>query len=254
MREIFAIPAFHDNYIWVIRKGMSAAVVDPGDAGPVKEAITRLGLTLTAILTTHHHADHVGGVDELLASWPVPVYGPAAESINVVDHPVTHGDRVRLPDVDVDFVVLDVGGHTLGHIAYSGQGALFCGDTLFAGGCGRIFEGTASQMWNSLTRLATLPGDTQVYCAHEYTAANLRFALAVEPANAALQQRAQAVDQLRAAGLPTVPSTIAVELETNPFLRVKSPEVIAAAVGYSGGELLGDAEVFSALRDWKNVF
>jgi hydroxyacylglutathione hydrolase len=254
MNEIFAIPAFHDNYIWVIRNGTSVAVVDPGDADAVKEVIKRRGLTLTAILTTHHHEDHVGGVEELVAAWPVPVYGPAAESIRVVDHPVADGDRVRLPELDFAFTVLDVGGHTLGHIAYSSNGVLFCGDTLFAGGCGRIFEGTASQMWNSLERLAVLPGDTLVYCAHEYTAANLRFALAVEPSNLALQQRAEAVDQLRATGIPTVPTTIAMELETNPFLRVKAPEVMASAVKFRGSELNGDGEVFAALRDWKNTF
>jgi hydroxyacylglutathione hydrolase len=254
MKEIFAVPAFNDNYIWMIRNGASAVVVDPGDAGPVKEAISRLGLTLTAILTTHHHPDHVGGVEELLGSWAVPVYGPAAESISVVNRPVSHGDRIRLPDVGCDFTVLDVGGHTLGHIAYCGGGALFCGDTLFSSGCGRIFEGTPDQMWESLSRLAALPGDTSVYCAHEYTATNLRFALAVEPTNVALQQRALAVEQLRAEGRPTVPTTISAELETNPFLRVTSPEVIAAAVKFRGHELHSDAEVFSALRAWKDVF
>ncbi|WP_250504233.1 hydroxyacylglutathione hydrolase [Caballeronia sp. AZ7_KS35] len=254
MRDIFPVPAFQDNYIWLICKGTSAVVVDPGDAAPVKEALRRRGLTLTAILATHRHPDHVGGIAELLETWPVPVYGPAVESISVVDHPVTHGDRVDLDAVDMKLAVLDVGGHTLGHIAYSGDGVLFCGDTLFAGGCGRIFEGTAPQMWNSLCRLAALPPATKVYCAHEYTVSNLRFAVAVEPGNDVLKSRIQAANELRAAARPTLPSTISLELETNPFLRVSATEVVAAAERFRGHKLNSDAEVFGALREWKNVF
>jgi hydroxyacylglutathione hydrolase len=253
MREIFPVPAFQDNYIWVVAKGTSAVVVDPGEAGAVREVLKRRGLTLTAILATHHHGDHVGGIPELLETWSVPVFGPAAESICVVSHPVSHGDRVRLPEVDIDFTVLDVGGHTRGHIAYAGNGVLFSGDTLFAGGCGRIFEGTARQMWESLSRLAALPGETKVFCAHEYTVANLRFALAAEPGNVAIQQRVQAADSLRSAAQPTLPSTIALELETNPFLRVNSAEVIASAERFCGRKLTDPAEVFEALREWKNV-
>jgi hydroxyacylglutathione hydrolase len=252
--DIVGIPAFKDNYIWVWRRGNLAAVVDPGDAAPVLDHLKRTGLSLTAILATHHHADHVGGVEDLLHRYPVPVFGPAAESIADVDHPLQDGDRVQLPELGIDFAVLDVGGHTRGHIAYYGANTLFCGDTLFAGGCGRLFEGTPQQMWRSLSRLAVLPPETRVYCAHEYTKANLRFALAVDPDNVALQSRVKAVDRLRAASLPTVPSTIGLELETNPFLRCRVPEVIAAATRYRGAEVGGDEAVFAALREWKNNF
>jgi hydroxyacylglutathione hydrolase len=254
MIEIIPIPAFHDNYIWLIRQGNMAVVVDPGEAAPVRDVLERQKLSLVAILTTHHHADHVGGVEELVRTWPVPVYGPRSESIAVVDRPLEPGSRVHLPEIGLEFDVIDVGGHTLGHIAYSGDGVLFSGDTLFAGGCGRIFEGTTEQMWQSLERLLVLPDDTRVYCAHEYTAANLRFAVEVEPSNAALHQRVERVSALRAEGRPTVPTSIELERATNPFLRVSSPEVIAAATKYRGHALHSDAEIFGALRDWKNVF
>jgi hydroxyacylglutathione hydrolase len=252
--EIIAIPAFKDNYIWLLRHDGRAAVVDPGDATPVLEALRSYGDTLAAILVTHHHDDHVGGVSELLSHHSVPVFGPAAEKIRGVDHPLRHGDQVLLPDLDIDFTVLDVGGHTRGHIAYYGANNLFCGDTLFAGGCGRIFEGSAEQMWGSLARLAALPPLTRVYCAHEYTQSNLKFALAVEPDNTALIERIEDVARLRDAGKATVPSTIGVEIETNPFLRWRSPAVVAAARRYRGNPVQGDAEVFAAIRDWKNVF
>jgi hydroxyacylglutathione hydrolase len=254
MDEIVGLPAFNDNYIWLLRKGTRVAVVDPGEAEPVMEAVKERGCTLAAILTTHHHSDHVGGVAELIAWQPAPVYGPASEAIPIVDRPLRHGDRVVLPELGAEFDVIDVGGHTLGHIAYSSATAVFAGDTLFAGGCGRIFEGTAEQMWLSLSRLAALPRETQVYCAHEYTASNLRFARAVEPANDALERRVQEVDRLRSEGQSTIPTTIAMELRTNPFLRVRQPAVIAAAERFRGHALQGDVEVFAALREWKNVF
>ena len=254
MDEIVGVPAFNDNYIWMLRKGSRVAVVDPGDAGPVIRAVQGRGCTLAAILATHHHPDHVGGVAELLAWQSVPVFGPASESIPVVDRPLGHGDRVRLSELDEDFEVIDVGGHTLGHIAYRSGNAVFAGDTLFAGGCGRIFEGTPEQMWKSLSRLAALPPRTQVYCAHEYTASNLRFARVVEPDNEELERRMEEVDRLRSEGRPTVPTTIGLELQTNPFLRVREPAVIAAAEGFRGHALGGDVEVFAALREWKNVF
>lgn len=254
MDEIVGLPAFADNYIWLLRKGARVAVVDPGDAAPVMKAITERGCTLAAILVTHHHADHVGGVAELLAWQPAPVFGPAAEAIPLVDRPLAHGDRVSLPELGLDFDVLDVGGHTLGHIAYSGSNAVFSGDTLFAGGCGRIFEGTPEQMWGSLVRLAALPQETKVYCAHEYTTSNLRFAVAVEPENDVLRRRMAEVDRLRAAGRSTVPTTIGLELQTNPFLRVREPAVISAAEDFRGYPLQGDVEIFAALREWKNVF
>ena len=252
--EIFGIPAFKDNYIWCLSRGDRAVVVDPGDAAPVLDHLQRHALSLAAILVTHHHADHIGGLEDLLTRFSVPVFGPAAEHIDGVDHPLAEGDRVELPDLDIAFTVLDVGGHTGGHIAYYAAKLLFCGDTLFAGGCGRIFEGTPAQMWRSLAKLAALPAETRVYCAHEYTQANLRFALAVEPDNAALQARIAEVDGLRRAGLPTVPSTLGAETATNPFLRWKSAQVIAAAGRFRGGEVDGDAAVFAAIREWKNVF
>jgi hydroxyacylglutathione hydrolase len=254
MEKIIAIPAFNDNYIWLLRHGDFAAVVDPGVAAPVLEYLAAHGLKLAAILVTHHHGDHTGGVADLLARYPVPVYGPAAESIVGVDHPLHDGDRVKLPELDVEFTVLDVGGHTRGHIAYYGASILFCGDTLFAGGCGRLFEGTAEQMWRSLARLAALPPDTEVYCAHEYTQANLRFALAVEPDNVALRERAFDVAELRSNNRPSVPSSIGMELATNPFLRSRSATVIAAARRFRNAAVDGDEAVFAALREWKNNF
>lgn len=259
--NITALQAFSDNYIWVVQHGDKVAVVDPGDAAPVLEYLETSGHTLCAILVTHHHADHTGGIADLLARHAVPVYGPAVEEdkITTLTHPLMHGDTVKLPELAAEFAVLDVGGHTRGHIAYVCEQAqppvLFCGDTLFAGGCGRVFEGTPQQMHASLSRLAALPPATRVYCAHEYTQSNMKFALAVEPGNAALQARAIEVTRLRAAGLPTVPSTLAEELATNPFLRSAAPEVISAARKHSGNAALQEpAAVFTAVREWKNNF
>lgn len=256
MDEIIAVPAFSDNYIWLLRYGDKAVLVDPGDAAPVVNALEAKGLELAGILLTHHHPDHVGGVEELLA-WSgsdISVFGPAAESIPCVNRPLVGGEQAKIDEVGACFDVIDVGGHTLGHIAYFGEGAVFSGDTLFAAGCGRIFEGTAEQMWQSLSRLAALPPSTEVYCAHEYTLANLRFALAVEPDNQALQARCAEAQRLREEGKPTVPTTIADELAINPYLRVRQPQVIAAAEAFHGSALAGDAQVFAALRGWKDVF
>ncbi len=257
--EIVPIAAFADNYVWLLRRGSYAAVIDPGDAAPVLAHLERHRLELAAILVTHHHGDHIGGIEALLSQNSlVPVFGPADEAIDEVDRPVKDGDRIELPELNTSFEVIGVPGHTRGHLAYYGGipsdgGVLFCGDTLFGCGCGRIFEGTAEQMWRSLARIIALPADTRIYCAHEYTLANIRFALAVEPDNAALQARAEAAARRRAAGLPTVPSTLAVELDTNPFLRWDAPAVIAAAKR-AGGEAERPAAVFAAIRAWKDKF
>jgi hydroxyacylglutathione hydrolase len=250
--EIIPLPAFEDNYIWVLRNGDRIAVVDPGDAQPVLDYIAATGAQLCAILVTHHHGDHVGGIDAIVARHPVPVFGPAADGIAAVDHPLADGDRVALAELGIELEVIAVPGHTHGHVAYYRRGALFCGDTLFGAGCGRLFEGTPVQMHASLARLAALPPETQVYCAHEYTQSNLRFAAAVEPGNAAVAARTAEAAQLRADGLPTVPSTLALELATNPFLRWDAPTVVAAATTQLGRAPAGAAEVFAVIREWRN--
>lgn len=257
--SVLAVPAFQDNYLWVIHDGARAAVVDPGDAAPVQAALARHGLRLTAILLTHHHADHIGGVPSLLEAWPVPVFGPREDGIDLVTEPLGEGERIRVPGLDLELDVLDVTGHTLGHIAYVRRAEqanwLFCGDTLFGAGCGRLFEGTPRQMHDSLGKLAALPEDTLVYCAHEYTLSNLRFAQAVEPDNAQLAARVESDTARRAAGEPTVPSTIGLEKATNPFLRERAPRIVRSLV--EAGRLAAGAppvEAFAALREWKNRF
>ena len=255
---VLTVPAFNDNYLWLIHDGANAAVVDPGDAQPILAALKAHGLTLTAILLTHHHADHTGGVPALLQHYAAPVYGPRNDGIATVTRPLSEDDTVDVPGLDLQLTVLEVPGHTLGHIAYVRSGEdpwLFCGDTLFAGGCGRLFEGSPSQMVDSLNKLAALPSDTKVFCAHEYTLSNLRFASAVDPGNAALQARVEADSAKRARGLPTVPSTVGMERNTNPFLRYAEPQIAAqlvAAGKLQGGE--APVAVFAALRQWKNSF
>jgi hydroxyacylglutathione hydrolase len=256
---VLTVPAFKDNYLWLIHDGVHAAVVDPGDGEPILEALRANGLTLTAILLTHHHADHIGGVPLLLRHGKVPVFGPRNDGIALVTHPLDEGDRFTVPGLDLAFSVLDVPGHTLGHIAYVREDAedhwLFCGDTLFGAGCGRLFEGTPAQMADSLGKLAALPDDTLVYCAHEYTLSNLRFADAVEPGNRALQLRLAADSEARGTHLPTIPSTIAIEKATNPFLRYREPAIVDSLV--KAGRLqagAGPIDAFAALREWKNVF
>lgn len=255
MIEIRPIPAFDDNYIWLLtRPGYSGcAVVDPGDEDPVVERLRAEGLTLDAILITHKHGDHVGGIRGLKAVWPeATVFGPAGEPIATLERRLGDGERVRLSGLDVEFEVLDVPGHTEGHIAYYGEGALFCGDTLFAAGCGRVFSGTFEQLSASLTRLGRLPAETRVYCAHEYTLANLGFAAWVEPDSEALAARTERDRARRGRAEPTVPSLIGEELATNPFMRTDRPSVIAAASEWAGRPLHGRAEVFRALRSWKD--
>lgn len=254
MIEVEPIPAFEDNYIWLLHDGVRAIVVDPGDAEPVLETLARRQFVLEAILATHHHGDHTGGIEDLLRHRAVTVFGPARERIRGVTHAVAGGEEIRVPSMDLSFAVLDVPGHTAGHVAYYGGKRLFCGDTLFACGCGRLFEGTAAQMWASLAQLASLPPDTEVFCAHEYTLSNIRFALAVEPGNAALRARDASARALRGSGRPTLPSSIALERDTNPFLRAEVPEVRAAAEQRAGRALGTPVEVFTAIREWKNRF
>ena len=259
MIPIIPIPAFRDNYIWLIRSGRRATVVDPGDAAPVQRFLDDHALTLSAIIATHHHADHVGGVRALCDRYGnIPVYGPARESIPRRTHALAQGDRFLVPGIDLALDVLDIPGHTAGHIAcYSSDSTMplvFCGDTLFAAGCGRLFEGTPEQMWSSLTRLAALAPATAVYCGHEYTLANLRFAAAVEPGNAEIRARIDRETRKREQGVPTLPSTIADELATNPFLRAERPDVAARAAEHAGRPMTGDVDAFATLREWKNGF
>jgi len=252
--QVVPIPAFKDNYIWALTNGRDAAIVDPGDARPVLDYLARERLRLVAILATHHHPDHVGGVEELRRHHDVPVYGPRNEPIPTLTHPVAGGDRVAIPALGAEFEVFDVPGHTRAHIAYYGSKLLFCGDTLFACGCGRVFEGTPAQLHASLQTLAALPEDTLVYCAHEYTLANIRFARAVEPGNGALAERERTDTRTREEKRPTVPSTIGREKATNPFLRCAQPEVAQAASRYRGAAIEDPVDVFAAIREWKNTF
>lgn len=256
MALIHTVPAFSDNYIWLLEnRDGSALVVDPGDGDAVEDALKQHGLRLGGILITHHHYDHVGGVEMLRENHGCPVWGPVNPALPFIDHRLSEGDHLEVGDYS--FGVLQVPGHTLDHIAYFQGGAeplLFCGDTLFAGGCGRIFEGDAPMMHASLSRLASLPADTAVYCAHEYTLANLAFARAADPENDALVARAAQAQALRDGGKATVPSTIAQEQATNPFLRSATPGVRAGlrAAGQQVDD--DDVAVFTALRAWKDNF
>lgn len=254
MFDISPIHAFEDNYIWALHNDRYAAVVDPGEAAPVLAWLKDRQLALAAILCTHHHGDHVGGVAELCGVYNVPVYAPRVEDIPGTTRALAEGDEVSLPELEATLKVLDIRGHTRGHLGYTAPGIVFCGDTLFACGCGRVFEGTMEEMLGSLQRLAALPDDTRVYCAHEYTEANIRFALACEPDNARLQARASETRALRAADKPTVPFTIGLEKATNPFLRCTEPAVIRAAQQASGVQDSGELAIFTALRNWKNRF
>lgn len=254
MITVRALPAFTDNYIWTLRHADQAIVVDPGDGAVVQHLLDTESLRLAAIVITHHHPDHTGGIALLRQRWDVPVYGPRGEQDRIagLTQVLDDGDHVDL--FGERYAVIAVPGHTLGHIAYYGAGRLFCGDTLFSAGCGRLFEGTPQQMHASLARLAALPGDTQVYCTHEYTTANLAFAAAVEPGNADLQSRIAEVRDLRAADTPSLPSSIALERRHNPFLRGAVAAVRGAAEQHAGQPLRDEVAVFAALRKWKDSF
>lgn len=256
MRTIRPIKAFNDNYIWLLEASSGdVVVVDPGDAAPVIAELAARQLSLSGILVTHHHFDHTGGVAELAAAWGCPVYGPQNPAIEAVTHRVAAGDHVDL--LDYRFDVLEVPGHTLDHIAFFQAGSeplLFCGDTLFAGGCGRVFEGTYPMMFDSLQRLAVLPNATRIYCAHEYTRANLEFARAVEPSNPEVLQRIAEVDALRDDKQPSVPSLLATERATNPFLRCSQESVIQGLLASGRDAGATPQALFAALRQWKDNF
>jgi hydroxyacylglutathione hydrolase len=258
MAAIQPIPAFSDNYIWLLPDTPGVHVVDPGDAAPVLKALEKQALTLTSILITHHHFDHIGGLEQLKAQTGCTVYGPDNPAIEGIDHILADGDEISIGSYH--FRIIAVPGHTLDHIAYyqpprGGEAPLlFCGDTLFAAGCGRIFEGNPAMMHASLQRLAALPGDCAVFCAHEYTLANLRFARAADPDNSALREREAAAEKTRQQGQPTVPSTIALELDTNPFLRAGKPGPQAALREDKAAATDDEVATFAALRSWKDNF
>ncbi|MFT4748296.1 MAG: hydroxyacylglutathione hydrolase [Congregibacter sp.] len=253
--SVFPIKAFNDNYIWCLRNQTHCSVVDPGDAAPVIAFCHENKLSLSAIIITHHHWDHTGGIDALLDAFPnIPVYGPQNKEIKQITVRLSQGDELELPKLGVKFSVLEVPGHTLDHIAYFGDIGLFCGDTLFSAGCGRLFEGSPQQMFTSLAKLTALPADTEVFCTHEYTMANIAFAEAVEPNNQALIDYKHWAKQQRAVNAPTLPSNILRELAVNPFLRCHSAELITNVSNNIGSPLISEQEIFASLRSWKDNF
>jgi hydroxyacylglutathione hydrolase len=257
--NVSAIKAFSDNYIWAISNENNLALVDPGDAQVCIEHIEKNNLLLSAILITHHHNDHIGGIEKLLAyantkHWTVTVYGPKNDNIVQLDVKLSENDTVILPELNCEFTVIDLPGHTHGHIAYHNDKHLFCGDTLFSGGCGRIFEGTPAQMHQSLSKLAKLAGNTLVYCAHEYTLANLTFALAVEPKNAELHKYTEKVKLLRHEDKASIPTSIDLERQINPFLRCHTTSVKQAATNHASTLQTSEIQVFATIRAWKDNF
>ena len=253
--SIHPIPALKDNYIWAIidDRQQSAFIVDPGEAEPVEAFLHQHQLNLAGILITHHHWDHTNGISALKNN-SIPVFGPAKENIPSVTNKLHENDEVKLDHVPFTLRVIEIPGHTLGHIAYYAPGILFCGDTLFAAGCGRVFEGTMEQMYASLQKIAALPDDTKIYCAHEYTLNNLRFAKLVEPNNPRIDERIKQVELMREKNLPSLPSTLKEEKETNPFLRCESTEIIKNVTEKYNLQAAHSIDIFTALREWKNAF
>lgn len=260
MIAITSIPAFNDNYLWLIHDDKYAIVVDPGDSKPILEVLEQLNLDLISILITHHHGDHCGGIVALKQKYNCPVWGPANEKIELVDHPCTQNSTIDITLLNLKFQVLSVPGHTSGHIAYFlansdySHNVLFPGDTLFSAGCGRLFEGTAKQMWHSIEKIMQLPEDTHIYPAHEYTLANLKFAVEVEPCNTLLSEYLNHVKHLRKIGIPSLPSNLALEKKINPFMRITKQSIIRAAETRSKKTALNNADVFSIIRQWKDSF
>ena len=257
MNKIIAIPAFKDNYIWAVHslQGQAVLVVDPGDASPVLAYLQAKNLHLHAILITHHHSDHSGGIPLLKGQFPdVEVHGPANETITGITHPQKEGNTISFTDFGLTLQILDIPGHTKGHIAYYNQEILFCGDTLFSCGCGRLFEGTPAQMVNSLNKIKQLPGSTLMYCGHEYTKANIQFAKMVDPTNQNLIKRSAEVEGSLGKSLPTLPISLQSEFLTNPFLRVNTKEIIRSVQKHWNIEQNDEVKIFSHLREWKNQY
>jgi hydroxyacylglutathione hydrolase len=254
MLIVTPIPAFNDNYIWALHDARDGVLVDTGEAKPCLEFLDAHGLNLTAILVTHHHGDHAGGLARLATRFRPRIYGPARESIAGVTDAVSDGDSISIASPALQFSVIATPGHTLGHVSYYGDGRLFCGDTLFACGCGRLFEGTPAMMAQSLEKLMQLPDDTQIFCAHEYTLSNIRFARSVEGSNPDLLEWEVQAQARRRQKLPTLPTTMALEKATNPFLRCREPALIRAAESWLKRTPADAVEVFAALRQAKDVF
>lgn len=251
--QIEAIQAFTDNYIWAVHDGRNCVIVDPGEASGTLDFLDRRELHLCGLLLTHHHQDHIGGVDEILARHPAPAWGPRDARMPDAMNTVAEDDTARIDELDLEFCIVETPGHTSSHIAFYGHNLLFCGDTLFSAGCGRLFEGTPEQMQASLDKLAKLPDSTRVYCAHEYTEANCAFARRVEPGNPALAERCEQVSKLRRDDRITLPSTIGDEKAFNPFMRTREPAVAEAAERREPGQAESPAAVFGVIRRWKDA-